>query len=41
MLRLTRNVLRQIDDWRRVQDDLPNRQEAIRRILKDGLGRRR
>ena len=27
----------EIDDWRRGQSDLPNRSEAIRRLVKAGL----
>jgi hypothetical protein len=29
--------LEAIDDWRRRQDDLPNRSEAIRRLVELGL----
>jgi hypothetical protein len=28
---------REIDDWRRVQPDLPSRAESIRRLVKKGL----
>jgi hypothetical protein len=36
------DVLAEIDDWRREQDDLPSRPEAIRRLVQLGLrgGRR-
>jgi hypothetical protein len=30
-------VLEAIDDWRRKQDDLPGRPEAIRRLVEIGL----
>jgi len=36
-LRLSTDVIRAIDDARRVQDDLPGRPEAIRRILLEWL----
>lgn len=36
-LRLHANVLRQIDDFRREQPDLPNRPEAVRRLLRSAL----
>jgi len=29
--------VRLVDEWRRVQDDLPNRPEAIRRLVEHGL----
>ena len=31
-------LLRQLDEWRRNQPDLPNRAEAIRRLLRQSLG---
>jgi len=34
-VRLTRDMLTMLDDWRRDQTDLPNRPEAIRRILSE------
>lgn len=37
-LRLSREILQKLDDWRREQPDLPNRPEAIRRILGENLG---
>lgn len=36
-LRLATALLEQLDDYRRAQPDLPNRQEAIRRILSERL----
>jgi hypothetical protein len=33
---MTMNALSELDDWRRKQDDLPGRPEAIRRLC--GLG---
>lgn len=30
-------MARQLDDWRRKQEDLPNRPEAIRRLVELGL----
>ena len=30
-------MAKQLDDWRRKQDDLPGRPEAIRRLLEIGL----
>jgi hypothetical protein len=30
-------VLKEIDDWRRVQEDLPDRPTAIRRLVEIGL----
>ena len=36
-LRLPRELLAALDDFRRGQDDLPTRPEAIRRILADAL----
>ncbi|HEV2620197.1 MAG TPA: hypothetical protein VGU23_09705 [Acidobacteriaceae bacterium] len=29
--------LRAVDEWRRVQQDLPNRSEAIRRLVEQAL----
>jgi hypothetical protein len=39
-VRLPRETLQNLDDWRRRQDDLPTRPEAIRRIVDDGLKKR-
>jgi hypothetical protein len=36
-VRMTREILEIIDNWRRVQDDLPGRPEAIRRLVELGL----
>jgi hypothetical protein len=38
-MRFTTDLLRQIDDWRRQQSDLPARAEAIRRLIETGLGK--
>ncbi len=35
-VRMTSDALKSLDDWRRQQDDLPGRPEAIRRLA--GLG---
>jgi hypothetical protein len=37
-VRLAVTALATIDDWRRNQDDLPGRPEAIRRLVELGLG---
>jgi hypothetical protein len=31
------DMAKQLDDWRRAQDDLPGRPEAIRRLVDLGL----
>ena len=36
-VRLAAPALKTIDDWRRNQDDLPGRPEAIRRLVERGL----
>jgi hypothetical protein len=36
-MRFTADLLGQIDEWRRQQDDLPARAEAIRRLIEAGL----
>jgi hypothetical protein len=36
MVRVQPDMAKQLDDWRRKQDDLPGRPEAIRRLV--GLG---
>ena len=36
-VRIAVDGLRAIDDWRRHQDDLPGRPEAIRRLVELGL----
>lgn len=37
-MRVSEEFLRAIDEWRRQQDDLPSRSEAIRRLIERGLG---
>jgi hypothetical protein len=34
---MTTTALKEVDDWRRKQDDLPGRPEAIRRLVELGL----
>ena len=36
-VRLQPDLRRQVDDWRRLQDDLPGRPEAMRRLVGMGL----
>jgi hypothetical protein len=36
-VRIQPDLAKQIDLWRRTQDDLPNRPEAIRRLIELGL----
>jgi hypothetical protein len=36
-VRMKTDVLKILDDWRRHQDDLPGRPEAIRRLVEIGL----
>ena len=36
-MRTTEEFLRRVDDWRRGQEDLPSRTEAIRRLVELGL----
>jgi ferredoxin len=36
-VRITKSGLENIDGWRRKQDDLPGRPEAIRRLVELGL----
>jgi hypothetical protein len=36
-VRMATSALRDVDDWRRQQDDLPGRPEAIRRLVELGL----
>jgi hypothetical protein len=40
-LGITEEMDAAISDWRRRQDDLPNRSEAIRRLVEVGLGAKR
>ena len=37
MVRLSRAQAGALDDWRRKQDDLPGRPEAIRRLVEQAL----
>jgi hypothetical protein len=37
-LRITPSFLTIVDGWRRKQDDLPSRAEAIRRLVEIGAG---
>ena len=36
-VRMTSEALKSLDDWRRQEDDLPGRPEAIRRLVEIGL----
>jgi hypothetical protein len=36
-MRVSDNFLKVVDEWRRKQADLPNRSEAIRRLVELGL----
>jgi hypothetical protein len=36
-LSVSKTLLRAIDDWRRVQPDIPARAEAARRLIEQGL----
>ncbi|MEY9173516.1 AMMECR1 domain-containing protein [Bradyrhizobium elkanii] len=36
-VRMTVDALQNLDDWRRKQEDLPGRPEAIRRLVELGL----
>lgn len=37
MVKLPPDDLKEVDDWRRKEDDLPTRPEALRRLVKRGL----
>ena len=37
LVRLRPEMAKQLDDWRRKQDDLPGRPETIRRLVELGL----
>jgi hypothetical protein len=37
LVRVQPDMAKQLDDWRRAQDDLPGRPEAIRRLVELGL----
>ena len=39
-VRVQPDMAKQLDDWRRKQDDLPGRPEAIRRLVELGLKRK-
>jgi hypothetical protein len=36
-MRVTKAFLKSIDDWRRREEDLPTRAEAIRRLVEVGI----
>jgi len=36
-MRVSKDFIRIVDAWRRKQEDLPNRSEAIRRLVELGL----
>lgn len=36
-MRVNAQFLKEIDDWRRKQEDLPPRTEAIRRLVREGI----
>jgi hypothetical protein len=36
-VRVQPDMAKQLDDWRRIQDDLPGRPEAIRRLVQIAL----
>ncbi|MFZ0494411.1 MAG: hypothetical protein WBE80_10185 [Methylocella sp.] len=37
MIRATPDMIARLDDWRRVQPDIPGRAEAVRRLVELGL----
>ena len=37
MVRVQQDMAKALDDWRRLQDDLPGRPEAICRLVEIGL----
>jgi hypothetical protein len=37
MIRATPDMIERLDDWRRVQPDIPGRAEAVRRLVELGL----
>jgi hypothetical protein len=41
LVRVQPDMAKQLDDWRRKQDDLPGRPEAIRRLVEIGLKARK
>lgn len=36
-MRVSESFLRELDEWRRIQPDLPPRAEAIRRLVAKGI----
>ncbi|MCJ8139946.1 hypothetical protein [Falsirhodobacter halotolerans] len=40
-VRMERELLRAIDDYRRQQDDLPSRPEVVRRVMAEWLGKQK
>jgi hypothetical protein len=38
-MRISQELLRSIDDWRRKEPDLPPRAEAVRRLIEMALGK--
>ncbi len=40
-VRLVRSMVTNLDNWRRTQDDVPSRPEAIRRLIELGLEKTR
>ena len=38
-LRLPQDLAKAVDDWRRTEDDIPSRSEAMRRLIEKGLGK--
>jgi hypothetical protein len=40
-IRVDEEFLKKLDDWRRKQEDLPDRPEAIRRLVEIGLKARK
>ena len=39
MIRMTRDMIKAIDEYRRTQEDLPTRPEVIRRVIAEWLER--
>jgi hypothetical protein len=37
MIRASPDMITRIDEWRRLQQDIPNRAEAVRRLVELGL----
>jgi metal-responsive CopG/Arc/MetJ family transcriptional regulator len=40
-MRVDDEFLRQLDDWRRLQPEIPSRAEAIRRLVQEAMERTR